>query len=42
MSYINKPKVAHPSLPTNTLGMTRRQYEGRHVDPCAPDAATIP
>ena len=25
MSYINKPKVSHPSLPTNELGMTRRQ-----------------
>ena len=32
MSFINKPKVAHPSLPTNALGMTRRQYEGSHVD----------
>src|SRR3979490_2388965 len=28
MSFINKPKVAHPSLPTNALGLTRRQYEG--------------
>ena len=31
MSFINKPKVAHPSLPTNALGLTRRQYEGSHV-----------
>src|ERR1700687_3110974 len=35
MSYINKPKVAHPSLPTNTLGMTRRQYEGSMSILCA-------
>src|SRR5260370_1360150 len=35
MSYINKPKVAHPSLPTNTLGMTRRQYEGSMSTLCA-------
>ena len=33
MSFINKPKVAHPSLPTNALGLTRRDYEGAHVDP---------
>src|SRR3984893_3358624 len=35
MSYINKPKVAHPSLPTNALGMTRRQYEGTMSTLCA-------
>src|SRR5476651_316588 len=35
MSYINKPKVAHPSLPTNTLGLTRRQYEGSMSTLCA-------
>ena len=35
MSYINKPKVAHPSLPINTLGMTRRQYEGSMSTLCA-------
>ena len=35
MSYINKPKVAHPSLPTNSLGMTRRQYEGSMSTLCA-------
>ena len=35
MSYINKPKVAHPSLPTNALGMTRRQYEGSMSTLCA-------
>jgi 2-oxoglutarate/2-oxoacid ferredoxin oxidoreductase subunit beta len=35
MSYINKPKVAHPSLPVNSLGMTRRQYEGSMSTLCA-------
>ena len=35
MSYINKPKVAHPSLPINSLGMTRRQYEGSMSTLCA-------
>src|ERR1700734_3002301 len=43
MSYINKPKVAHPSLPTNTLGMTRRQYEGSMstlCDGCGHDSGT--
>jgi 2-oxoglutarate ferredoxin oxidoreductase subunit beta len=35
MSYINKPKVSHPSLPTNALGMTRRQYEGSMSTLCA-------
>ena len=35
MSFINKPKVAHPSLPTNDLGLTRRQYEGSMSTLCA-------
>jgi 2-oxoglutarate ferredoxin oxidoreductase subunit beta len=35
MSFINKPKVAHPALPTNALGMTRRQYEGSMSTLCA-------
>src|SRR5579872_4607327 len=35
MSYINKPKVSHPSLPTNQLGLTRRQYEGAMSTLCA-------
>src|ERR1700723_1702368 len=35
MSYINKPKVGHPSLPTNSLGLTRRQYEGSMSTLCA-------
>ena len=32
MTYLPKPKVAHPSLPKNELGLTRRDYEGAHVD----------
>ena len=28
MSYIAKPKVAHPGLPRNELGLTPRDYEG--------------
>jgi 2-oxoglutarate ferredoxin oxidoreductase subunit beta len=28
MSFITKPKVTHPSLPKNELGLTRRDYEG--------------
>ncbi len=35
MSFINKPKVTHPSLPTNALGLTRRQYEGAMSTLCA-------
>ncbi|HLW22940.1 MAG TPA: 2-oxoacid:ferredoxin oxidoreductase subunit beta [Steroidobacteraceae bacterium] len=35
MSFINKPKVAHPSLPKNALGLTRRQYEGSMSTLCA-------
>jgi 2-oxoglutarate/2-oxoacid ferredoxin oxidoreductase subunit beta len=35
MSFINKPKVAHPALPTNALGLTRRQYEGSMSTLCA-------
>src|ERR1700742_220618 len=35
MSFINKPKIAHPSLPKNGLGMTRRQYEGSMSTLCA-------
>ena len=26
MSFIAKPKVAHPSLPRNELGLTRRSF----------------
>ena len=35
MSFINKPKVAHPSLPRNELGLTRRDYEGSMSTLCA-------
>ena len=28
MSYITKPKVHHPSLQRNAVGLTRRDYEG--------------
>lgn len=35
MSYLLKPKVAHPSLPRNELGLTRRDYEGVMSTLCA-------
>src|SRR5580698_5455584 len=35
MTYITKPKVAHPSLPRNELGYTRRDYEGALSTLCA-------
>jgi 2-oxoglutarate/2-oxoacid ferredoxin oxidoreductase subunit beta len=35
MSFINKPKVRHPDLPTNALGLTRRDYEGAMSTLCA-------
>ncbi len=35
MSYIKKPAVRHPSLPTNSLGLTRRDYEGSMSTLCA-------
>src|SRR5512138_69185 len=35
MSFIAKPKVAHPSLPKNALGLTRRNYEGAMSTLCA-------
>src|SRR5215218_1531590 len=35
MSFIVKPKVAHPSLPRNELGLTRRDYEGAMSTLCA-------
>lgn len=34
MSYINKPKFAHPQLETNDLGLTRRDYEGSLTTLC--------
>jgi 2-oxoglutarate/2-oxoacid ferredoxin oxidoreductase subunit beta len=35
MTYIVKPKVAHPDLPRNALGFNRRQYEGGMSTLCA-------
>lgn len=35
MSFIAKPKVAHPSLPRNDIGLTRRDYEGGMSTLCA-------
>jgi 2-oxoglutarate/2-oxoacid ferredoxin oxidoreductase subunit beta len=35
MSHIAKPKVRHPGLPKNALGLTRRDYEGAMSTLCA-------
>ena len=35
MSYIPKPKVAHPRMPRNALGLTARDYEGAVSTLCA-------
>lgn len=35
MTYIAKPKLHHPSLPRNSVGFTRRDYEGRISTLCA-------
>jgi len=35
MSYISKPRVSHPSLPKNKLGLTSRDYEGAVSTLCA-------
>jgi len=35
MTYLAKPKLHHPTLPTNRLGYTRRDYEGRVSTLCA-------
>jgi len=35
MTYITKPKLRHPSLETNALGLTRRDYEGKISTLCA-------
>ena len=35
MSYIAKPKVTHPGLPRNRLGLTARDYEGTVSTLCA-------
>ena len=35
MTYIAKPKLHHPDLPTNALGFTHRDYEGSVSTLCA-------
>jgi len=35
MTYLAKPKLRHPELPTNKLGFTRRDYEGSVSTLCA-------
>ncbi len=35
MTYIAKPRVIHPRLEKNALGLTRRDYEGRMSTLCA-------
>lgn len=35
MSYITKPAARHPSMPTNALGLTPRDYEGSMSTLCA-------
>jgi 2-oxoglutarate ferredoxin oxidoreductase subunit beta len=35
MTYIAKPKFRHPELETNSLGFTRRDYEGKVSTLCA-------
>jgi 2-oxoglutarate ferredoxin oxidoreductase subunit beta len=35
MTFLAKPKVRHPSLPRNALGLTRRDYEGANSTLCA-------
>ncbi len=35
MTYIAKPKVHHPALQKNAIGLTRRDYEGSITTLCA-------
>ena len=35
MTSIPKPKVRHPGLPVNAVGLTRRDYEGVMSTLCA-------
>jgi len=35
MTYLTKPKLHHPALPKNALGLTRRDYEGAVSTLCA-------
>ena len=40
MTYLPKPKLAHPELQKNDLGFTRRDYEGSISTLCAVPAAS--
>src|SRR3954447_1236313 len=35
MTYLAKPKLHHPDLPKNSIGLTRRDYEGAISTLCA-------
>src|SRR5574339_1174660 len=35
MTYLAKPRLHHPALPTNAIGLTRRDYEGSISTLCA-------
>jgi 2-oxoglutarate ferredoxin oxidoreductase subunit beta len=35
MTYVAKPRLHHPTLPKNTIGYTRRDYEGKVSTLCA-------
>src|SRR5205814_4875828 len=35
LTYLAKPKLHHPELPQNALGLTRRDYEGTVSTLCA-------
>src|ERR1044071_7522330 len=35
MTFLPKPKVHHPALPKNEIGLTRRDYEGAITTLCA-------
>src|ERR1700692_5083038 len=35
MTFMAKPKIAHPQMPRNVLGLTRRDYEGVNSTLCA-------
>src|SRR4026209_1373330 len=35
MPYVAKPKLHHPTLPKNSIGFTRRDYEGNVSTLCA-------
>jgi len=35
MTFMAKPKITHPDMPKNALGLTRRDYEGANSTLCA-------